>query len=259
MKSLAWTCQKHLNRLIYLTDEKWESKITDQFKNLVPYFTPGFHAPLISLPFSAQQQPQFQTNIWSKRQLRAGLEMFTCFIMIVHSLCLHPGIISVTRVIHISSVHLQGPRQTRTSSVSQQTRWNQSYFFLSLWHICPYRVSNSPFYFYTPRTWASQLIFISAALLQVPHNCELHAQEATTRDTELTTKCSWLNSFWSCFSNFAFSSGDFCREFKASSSNSRLRVAVIFSPGSTIPLEERKQTKQKNTIPQILHILTPGS
>lgn len=87
--------------------------------------------------------------------------------------------------------------------------------------------------------------FISAALLQVPYNCELHAQEATTRDKELTTKCSWLNSFWSCFSNFAFSSGDFCREFKASSSNSRFRVALIFSPGSTIPLEGRKQTNKK--------------
>lgn len=120
--------------------------------------------------------------------------------------------------------------------------------------------STVPSISYTPRRWASQHIFISPALLQVLYSYELHAQlKRHTRDTELTTKCSWLNSFWSCSSNFAFSSGDFCREFKASSSNSLFRVAVIFSPGSTIPLEAGETNKQKNAIPQILHILTPRS
>lgn len=71
---------------------------------------------------------------------------------------------------------------------------------------------------------------------------QLQAQhKRLPQETELTTKCSWLNSLWSCFSNSAFSSGDFCKEFKASSPNSRFRVALIFSPGSTIPLEGGKQ------------------
>lgn len=96
-------------------------------------------------------------------------------------------------------------------------------------------------------TRASQLISILATLFQAPHSCELHAElkRPITRETELTTKCSWLNSLWSCFSNSAFSSGDFCKEFKASSSNSRFRVVLIFSPGSTIPLKGRGEIKRR--------------
>lgn len=70
----------------------------------------------------------------------------------------------------------------------------------------------------------------------VPQQLQVtYSAQGLPKDTQLTTKCSWLNSLWSCFSNSAFSSGDFCKEFKASSPNSRLRVALIFSPGSTIP------------------------
>lgn len=139
------------------------------------------------------------------------------------------------------------PQQTRTSSVSQQTKWNQSYSFLSLWHICPHRVFNSPFHFLHPKKTSITTHFhfscTSSGSIQLGFTCT--AQGATTRQRELTTKWSWLNSFWSCFSNFAFSSGDFCREFKASSWNSRFRVAEIFSPGSTIPFKEEKQTNKK--------------
>lgn len=93
------------------------------------------------------------------------MEIPTGFIMIVHSLCLHPGIIRVPRVIHISSVHLRP--QTKASSVSQQeTRYNQKdgfwfvFFFLSLQYIS---------YIATIPPW--QIIFISAILFQLIYSC----------------------------------------------------------------------------------------
>lgn len=51
----------------------------------------------------------------------------------------------------------------------------------------------------------------------------------------LTTRCSWLKSACSFSSISLFSALDFCNEFRASSPNSLFRVALIFSPGSTIP------------------------
>lgn len=173
--------------------------------------------------------------------------------MIVHSLRLHPGIISVTRVIHISSVHLRP--KTNWNKLSVTTNKVKSIrFFLSLQYICPYRVFNSPFHFLhhdnPSMTAYFHFSYTFSSFIQLQVTCV--AQEAITRDTELTMKCSWLNSLWSCFSNSALSSGDFCKEFKASSSNSRFRVALIFSPGSTIPLEAGGGGKKKTvTIPQI--------
>lgn len=121
----------------------------------------------------------------------------------------------------------------------------------------PLRVFNSPFHFLhhdNPSITAYfHFSYIFSSSIQQWVTCI--AQEAITRDTELTTKCSWLNSLWSCFSNSAFSSGDFCKEFKASSSNSRFRVVLIFSPGSTIPLEGGKE--KEVTIPQIPLGFTP--
>lgn len=120
---------------------------------------------------------------------------------------------------------------------------NKIFFFLS--NTFALRVFNSPFHFLhhdNPSITAYfHFSYIFSSSIQQRVTCI--AQEAITRDTELTTKCSWLNSLWSCFSNSAFSSGDFCKEFKASSPNSRFRVVLIFSPGSTIPLEGGKEKR----------------
>lgn len=100
---------------------------------------------------------------------------------------------------------------------------------------------HSPLQSYMTRNWESQLILVTATLPQYLNSCSLPTElRGFHKDTQLTTKCSWLNSLWSCFSNSAFSSGDFCKEFKASSPNSRFRVALIFSPGSTIPWQAKK-------------------
>ena len=172
------------------------------------------------------------------------MEIPTGFVMIVHSLRLHPGIISVTRVIHISSVHLR-PRANQNKLSVTTNKVGSIRRFFNFPPICPYRVFNSPFHFLHNDNLSITAYFhfsyTFSSSIQLQVTCI--AQEAITRDTELTTKCSWLNSLWSCFSNSAFSSGDFCKEFKASSSNSRFRVALIFSPGSTIPLERGKEQK----------------
>jgi len=205
---------------------------------LVQYFTSDLHAAPISLLISAQHMPQFQINTQSKRQLREHVETPTSFIVIVHCLRLHPCIISVTRVIHISFVHLSARTKRNKLGVTTSTVESVRRFFLSLRYIWPCRIFKSLFHFLhhdNPSITAYfhfSYTFSSSKQRQVI--CIV--QEGITRDTELTTKCSWLNSFWSCFSNSAFSSDDFCKEFKASSSNSRFRVALIFSPGSTIPL-----------------------
>lgn len=100
---------------------------------------------------------------------------------------------------------------------------------------------HSPLESYTTINWVSQPILVTAALPQFLNSYGLPTElRGYHKDTQLTTKCSWLNSRWSCFSNSAFSSGDFCKEFKASSPNSRFRVALIFSPGSTIPWQAKK-------------------
>lgn len=169
--------------------------------------------------------------------------------MIVHSLCLHPGIISVTRIIHVPSVHLRP--QTNNNKLSDTTKKMESVrFFRSLQDICPYRVFNSLFHFLLHDNPSITVCFhftsTFSSFLQLWVTCVV--QEAIARDTELTTKCSWLKSLCSCFSSFALSSGDFCKEFKASSPNSRFRAALVFSPGSTIPLEKESQNK-KMSIP----------
>lgn len=100
--------------------------------------------------------------------------------MIVHSFRLHPGIISVTRVIHISSVHLRP--QTNQDKLSVTTDKVESirrfFFFPSGTFVL--RVFNTPFHFLLHDNLSITVDFYFSYTFS--SSLQLWAQEAITRD-----------------------------------------------------------------------------
>lgn len=148
----------------------------------------------------------------SKRQLSAHVEIHAVFVMIVHSLS--PSRCYLCSEGHPHLCTPKAPNQSKLS-ITRGNKMQSKRFF-------PFPATHSPLQSFQQSLLSPTSRQPQHDSLFQSHFFSFHtaavtgtAQEDATGDRAHHKE----HSLWSCFSNSAFSSGNFCKEFKASSSN----------------------------------------